>query len=649
MSRRHIIGSLTAFSVAAAASGAVAWMAAGYVEETSRQAVEGQLAAAGLDWAEVQTDGLLLVLAGFAPSEPARFRAITQAGQVVDPGRIVDAMDVIEEDRSLTPRFSLELLRNDSGVSVIGLVPSAGGPELLTSLMSPLISGGVPVTNMVESVDQPIPETWEPALRFALEVLEDLPRSKVSVEPGRVSVNAVADTAEERVRLETRLTRARPRDVVLELDIAAPRPVVAPFTLRFVMPADRGPRFEACAVDSEAARRQILTAAASVGFEGKADCVLALGTPSPSWGRAIASGIEALGEIGGGTLTVSDADVALRGGDDVDPAVFERVAAELERALPDIFGLTAVLDQPDQIDGTGDGETATPEFVATRAPEGQVQLRGRLYDEAQEMAVLSYGRALFGVGQTYLATREDRSLPEGWPVRVLAGLDALARLEYGSLVVQPALLEIRGVTGNSQAEAEISRVLTQKLGADAVLRIDVTYEEELDPTLNIPTPEECEASLNQILIDKKLTFPPGEAVIDVTGDTQLTALSDRLDACSRSVFEIGGHTDSQGREVMNETLSQERAEAVRAALIERGVPPSQLVAVGYGETQPIADNGTEEGREANRRITFTVLGRRDRTADAIVESAPETDAGAETPDPEAIAEPGPAPEAEETQ
>ncbi|MEM8850891.1 MAG: OmpA family protein [Pseudomonadota bacterium] len=643
MSRRHIIGSLTAFGLAVGASGAVAWMAADYIEETSRQAVAGRLTAADLDWAEVRTDGLLLVLTGFAPSEPARFRAITQAGQVVDPGRIVDAMDVIEQDRSLTPRFSLELLRNDSGVSVIGLVPSSGGPELLTSLMSPLISDGVPVTNMVESVDQPIPHNWEPALRFALEVLEDLPRSKVSVEPGRVSVNAVADSAEERVRLETRLTRGRPRDVTLALDISAPRPVVAPFTLRFVIPADRGPRFEACAVDSDAARRQILTAAASVGFEGKADCLLALGTPSPSWGAAIASGIEALGEIGGGTLTVSDADVALRGLDGADPILFERVAAELERDLPDIFGLTAMLDEPAEIDGTGEADTGTPEFVATRAPEGQVQLRGRLYDEAQEMAVLSYGRALFGVGQTYLATREDRSLPEGWPVRVLAGLDALARLEYGSLVVQPALLEIQGVTGNTQAEAEISRVLTQKLGADAVLRIEVTYNEELDPTLNIPTPEECEITLNQILIEKKLTFPPGEAVIDVTGDIQLTALSDELEACNRSVFEIGGHTDSQGREVMNETLSQQRAEAVRAALIERGVPPSQLVAVGYGETQPIADNDTEEGREANRRITFTVLGRRDRTADAVIESAPEPEAPAE-PEPEPTAEPDPPPE-----
>ncbi|MEM8822893.1 MAG: OmpA family protein [Pseudomonadota bacterium] len=630
MSRRHIIGSLSALGLAAVASGGAAWVVADFIEMSSQTAVAERLEQAGLDWAEVQTDGLQLILTGFAPDEPARFRAITQAGLVVDPARVVDGMDVIEREATVSPRFSLELLRNETGVSVIGLVPSAGGPELLTSLMSPLISGGVPVTNMAESVDQPIPEDWEPALRFALDVLEDLPRSKISVEPGRVSVTAVADSAEERVRLETRLTRTRPRNVTLALDIAAPRPVVAPFTLRFVIPADNTPRFEACAVDSEEARRDILAAAASVGFEGKADCVLALGTPSPSWGDAVATGIKSLGELGGGTLTVSDADVALQAQDGTNPATFERVAAELERALPDIFGLTAIMNVAAEVDGTGEAETGTPEFVATRSPEGQVQLRGRLYDEAQEMAVLSYGRALFGVDSTYLATREDTSLPQGWPIRVLAGLDALSRLASGSLVVQPDLLVIRGLTGSRQSEAEISRVLTQKLGADAVLQIDVTYQEELDPTLNIPTPEECEVALNEILVEKKLTFPPGEAIIDVTGDNQLTALREKLELCKRVAFEIGGHTDSQGREEMNENLSQERAEAVRSALIARGVPPSQLVAVGYGETQPIAENDTEEGREANRRITFTVLGNR--------EAAPQPQAAAPT-----------APASEETQ
>ncbi|MEM7709669.1 MAG: hypothetical protein AAF264_02730, partial [Pseudomonadota bacterium] len=284
MSRRYTIGSIAVLGLAMAASGGAAWVAADYVEVSSADAVEARLNREGLDWTEVQTDGLQLILTGFAPDEPARFRAITEAGEVVDPARIEDAMDVVEREASAGPRFSLELLRNDAGVSVIGLVPTAGGPELLTSLMSPLRADGVSVTNMVENVDQPVPAGWEVSVAFALEVLEDLPRAQISVEPGHVSITAVSDSVEARTRLETRLTRARPRDVTLALDIASPRPVVAPFTLRFVMPSGSAPRFEACAVDSESARDRILEAAGAVGFEDKADCVLALGTPSPSWG-----------------------------------------------------------------------------------------------------------------------------------------------------------------------------------------------------------------------------------------------------------------------------------------------------------------------------------------------------------------------------
>ena len=72
-------------------------------------------------------------------------------------------------------------------------------------------------------------------------------------------------------------------------------------------------------------------------------------------------------------------------------------------------------------------------------------------------------------------------------------------------------------------------------------------------------------------------------------------------------MEIGGHTDSQGREEMNLQLSQSRADAVLNALLARRILTSNLTAKGYGEATPISDNGTEEGREANRRIEFKLI------------------------------------------
>lgn len=622
MSRNQTIATTAAFVLAAATAAAAAWVSADYIERSSRDAVRERLSGQGMDWLDVRTDGLQLILTGMAPDERARFRAVTEAGAVVDPGRVLDAMDVRASAPAMAPRFALEILRNQDAVSLIGLTPAETSGEGIAALIA---RANLDVTDMVERVAYDTPETWGDAVAFALTALDLLPRAKISVEPGRVKVTAVADSDQERRRLERDLNAAKPAGLDLTLAIAAPRPVITPFTLRFVMPEQGRPRFEACAVDSEAARAKVLRVAGEAGYQGTPTCVIGLGVPSASWGDAAALSIATLAELGGGSVTLSDADVTLVAREGTVQSAFDTAVAELETALPDIFALSAVLPEAPQAEG-GEGQVETPEFTATLSPEGQVQLRGRLYDEAQEAAVLSYGRALFGSQRTYIATRQDESLPQGWPARVLAALDVLSRLENGAVVVRPDLVAIRGVTGNPEAEAEISRILSDKLGAEANFRADIDYNEELDPLLSIPTPEGCEEQLNAVLVEQKLTFAPGEAVIDTAGEGQLKRLVDLLDLCGRNVFEVGGHTDSQGREVMNLDLSQSRAEAVRLALIERGTPPSQLIAKGYGEAEPIDDNGTEAGREANRRITFTLIGRRDREGDPIAATdTPETD------------------------
>ncbi|MEL7026933.1 MAG: OmpA family protein, partial [Pseudomonadota bacterium] len=191
------------------------------------------------------------------------------------------------------------------------------------------------------------------------------------------------------------------------------------------------------------------------------------------------------------------------------------------------------------------------------------------------------------------------------PVRVIAGLESLSELASGEVTVQPDFVDIRGQSGNPDAKADISRLLSEKLGEGQDFAIDVSYVEELDPLAGIPTPEECLARIETIQREMpKITFAPSSSDIEPGGLETVSMIAEVVRECKTARIEIAGHTDSQGRESMNLNLSQARADAVLNAIMAERVLTSNLNAKGYGEAEPIADNDTEEGREANRRIEF---------------------------------------------
>ncbi len=526
--------------------------------------------------------------------------AISAAGGMVDASRVIDNLSVTDSEVITPPEFAIEILRNDSGVSLIGLIPATTDREALAARIT-TIADGKPVTDLLEVADYPTPETWRAALNYSLRALDLLNKSKISVNADRVIVNAISDSPEEKRRLETALARNTPDGVRLAVEISAPRPVISPFTTRFIIDAD-GARFDACTVDTQEALDQILTAASDAGFQERANCILALGAPSRTWGEAVAQSITAIKNLGGGTITVADTDVTLIAPEGTGQATFDNIVGRLENSLPDAFALTAEL--PETPDTSG---TEIPQFTATLSPEGAVQLRGRVPDDVTNTVVENFASARFSQRDITMGTRVAEGLPSSWLVRVLAGIEALSELSNGAVIVDADTLLIRGNTGNQDASGVISRLLIEKLGQTADFEIDVTYVEELDPIAGIPTPEECIAQITAATDGRKITFDPGSA--DLTANTQpvVDDIADILKKCGDLPIRVSGFTDSQGREVMNQQLSQDRADAVLTALRARRVPVSTFESIGFGEENPIADNDTEEGREANRRIEFSLI------------------------------------------
>lgn len=631
------------FVVAFAVSMLAALTAVNAIESLSKSGVERALMLEGQDWAHVETTGLQVILSGTAPNETTRFKALSVAGGIVDSGRVIDEMDVPAAKAITPPRFSIEILRNDSGVSMIGLIPAQVDRDALMEKMAG-IAAQTDVVDLLETADYPVPERWNEAVDYALSALALLPRAKISVDADRVEIEAVADSPEQKKEWELTLARRAPGGLRVALDISAPRPVVTPFILRFTLDS-AGARFDACTAHTEQGRGKIVSAGVAAGVSGRPDCTIGLGVPSPQWPDAVARGIRALSELGGGSLTFSDADVTLIAAPDTPQSLFDRVIGELEADLPDVFSLHAVLPDPVSISGTGESN-GPPEFVATLSPEGQVQLRGRVADEQERAITESFARAHFGVEKVYAAMRIDPTLPRGWSVRTLAAVEALSHLANGVAVVQPEVVDVTGVTGAKNASADISRILSEKLGEAEDFRVNVTYEERFDPIAALPTPEECVSSVNKVMARGKITFPPGSADIEASSAATIDEIAGILRSCPDVAMEIGGYTDSQGREEMNKALSQRRADSVVSALLARRVLTSNLTSHGYGEENPIADNETEEGREANRRIEFRLIGASSAVA-AVTTPANTPEEGAEGQDESGEETPEPAEDGDE--
>ncbi|MFK7836368.1 MAG: OmpA family protein [Sulfitobacter sp.] len=569
------------------------------IEETSEIGVRDALDDAGMTWAEVQADGLQVTLAGVAPTEAVRFRALTTAGSIVDAARVIDDMEVKAQAALAPPRFSAEVLRNDSGISIIGLIPTSTDREATINRFKSL-AGEANVADLLEQANYPAPEGWEDALSLAITAMAQLPRAKASIEAGRVTITAIADSAEAKREMEKKIQRSAPPGVDLLLEIAAPRPVITPFTLRFELD-EEGARFDACSADTDGARIRILAAATRAGVTGTPRCTVGLGVPTPQWAAAVELAIGAVQRLEGGAVTFADADISLVALPGSDQSNFDRVVGELENTLPDVFALRAKLPK------VQDPNEGPPEFTATLSPEGQVQIRGRVSDAALRDLADSYAQARFGSNRVYTAARIDENLPANWAPRVLTGLEALAALSNGKVLITPDRMSVTGNTGNPDASNVIAALLSRKLGDGAEYDIDVVYQEKLDPVLGLPTPDECEAQIGAVLKTGKINFEPGSATIDASALSVMDEIAEILKKCGDLQLEIQGHTDSQGRESMNLALSQSRAESVLNELRARRVLTGTFTAKGYGEETPIADNGSETGREANRRIEFRLI------------------------------------------
>jgi len=117
----------------------------------------------------------------------------------------------------------------------------------------------------------------------------------------------------------------------------------------------------------------------------------------------------------------------------------------------------------------------------------------------------------------------------------------------------------------------------------------------------------AEAQRTIITLSGEVLFKSTEATLRPGAQARLDKVAEALKSQGEDrKMVVEGHTDSQGKDAYNQSLSQRRAEAVRSYLVSRGIPADTIQAVGKGEVEPIADNKTAEGRANNRRVEIEI-------------------------------------------
>lgn len=225
-----------------------------------------------------------------------------------------------------------------------------------------------------------------------------------------------------------------------------------------------------------------------------------------------------------------------------------------------------------------------------------VVVSGTVADEASKAGLLARLREVYGaarvVDQLAIGTV---ATPANWNAYVqrLIGPN-LKMITRGQLKVDGNAISLRGDVAN-----EMQR---QSIASDIATSLNPTY------TVNngLRVVASGQTMLDAALADRIIEFESGKATLTESGMGILDQISAVLLKLRNKKVDVIGHTDNSGSRASNLSLSQARAEAVKAYIVTKGIDPASIAVSGEGPDRPVADNSAPDGRARNRRIEFKV-------------------------------------------
>lgn len=316
---------------------------------------------------------------------------------------------------------------------------------------------------------------------------------------------------------------------------------------------------------------------------------LSRGAP-PRFDNAALLLLDQVGKLKDGKIAISDTKVSLAGMAR-DLGGREAIAAALKN-LPEGFSVAA-------------NEVKAPPYIfqAYKDPVAvTLTLTGYVPDNNVHAAIAAAAARKFFSEKVVDNLKASIGAPSGFVSAVVPALGALSRLSTGTLVVTDREIKLSGDAFYDAAVPQIRAGLARDFPQGWQVNADISVKPAAAPVDSTV----CQQLFSELLAKGKIRFESGRAGIDLDSAGLLDRLIETALRCPAANIEIAGHTDADGEDAFNQTLSEKRAQAVADYLVKAGLPANRFTATGYGSSQPVATNDTDEGKAQNRRIDFLV-------------------------------------------
>jgi OmpA-OmpF porin, OOP family len=316
---------------------------------------------------------------------------------------------------------------------------------------------------------------------------------------------------------------------------------------------------------------------------------LSRGAP-PRFDNAALLLLDQVGKLKDGKITLSDTKVSLSG---------------MARELGGREAITAALKNLPEGYSVAANDIKAPPYIfqAYKDPVAvTLTLTGYVPDNNVHAALVQAAGRKFFSEKVVDNLKASVGAPSGFANAVVPALGALSRLSTGTLVVSDREVKL---SGDALYEAAANQIRAG-LGKDFPQGWQYKPEISVKPAAAPVDATVCQQLFAELLGRGSIRFESGKADIVADSAGLLDRLIETALRCPTVSIEIAGHTDADGEEAFNRTLSEKRAQAVTDYLVRAGLPADRFTPVGYGSTQPVAGNDTDDGKAQNRRIEFVV-------------------------------------------